>query len=261
MNISKEALESLYNRYNKKEYIHPDPLEFLYHYKSIGEREIVGLVASSLAYGRVAQILKSVQSVLDVISPSPFNYLALNDRKKIRNDFKNFQHRFTTGKDMADLLIGIKIAINNYGSLYNCFLKGLSENDTTIIPALTAFVTTLAKGAGKSYLSLLPSPNKKSACKRLNLYLRWMVRSDDVDPGGWKRLPTSKLIIPLDTHMHNIGTRLGLTNRKQGNLQTAIDITEGFSKIEPNDPTKYDFCLTRLGIRSDANIDDFFRSL
>ena len=105
--------------------------------------------------------------------------------------------------------------------------------------------------------SLLPSPVAGSACKRLNLFLRWMVRRDEVDPGGWDHVPPSKLIVPLDIHMHRISLQLGLTGRKQANLKAACEITNAFRAIEPDDPVRYDFSLTRLGIRDDLTPDGF----
>jgi uncharacterized protein (TIGR02757 family) len=102
----------------------------------------------------------------------------------------------------------------------------------------------------------VPSPVGGSACKRLNLFLRWMVRQDGVDPGGWDNVPQSKLIVPVDTHMHRICLRLGLTTRKQANMATALEITEGFRALAPDDPVRYDFSLTRLGIRRDADLAD-----
>ena len=89
---------------------------------------------------------------------------------------------------------------------------------------------------------------KKSACKRLHLFLRWMVRKDTIDPGPWPGLPASKLIIPLDTHMHRIARSLGFTKKKQANIKTAIEITAQFNKINPDEPVKYDFALTRIGM-------------
>ncbi|MBW2545477.1 MAG: TIGR02757 family protein, partial [Deltaproteobacteria bacterium] len=98
----------------------------------------------------------------------------------------------------------------------------------------------------------VPLPAKGSACKRLNLFLRWMVRRDDVDPGGWDDIPPSKLVIPLDTHMHRICLAFGFTKRKQADMKTALEITDSFRAIVPDDPVRYDFALTRLGIRKDA---------
>ena len=104
----------------------------------------------------------------------------------------------------------------------------------------------------------MPDPSKGSACKRLALYLRWMVRNDEVDPGGWKMVDPSALLIPLDTHMFNICTTLGLCSRKAADGRSAIEITEAFKKVCPEDPVRYDFALTRFGIRSDMKLEDLF---
>jgi len=96
-----------------------------------------------------------------------------------------------------------------------------------------------------------------SDLKRLHLFLRWMVRRDEVDPGGWESVTPARLIVPLDTHMHRIALRLGLTSRKQANLRTAGEITAAFRALERDDPVRYDFCLTRLGIRNDMSIEEF----
>ena len=104
--------------------------------------------------------------------------------------------------------------------------------------------------------SLLPDPSRGSAVKRLNLYLRWMVRKDDVDPGGWEDVPASKLIVPLDTHMYHFGQCYGFTCRKSADLKTAIEITRGFRQLNPEDPVKYDFAITRFGIRNELCWDD-----
>lgn len=257
--LTKNKLDQLYKRYNHREFVHPDPLEFLYSYPDIPERELVGLIASSLAYGRVAQILKSVSLVLEKMSPSPRAFLMKSSDKSITSSFANFKHRFTTGEEMALMLIGTKRIIKKYGSLYNCFIKGYRDTDDTILPALTSFTDTLNNIVKRNKNSLLPSPSKGSACKRLNLFLRWMIREDEVDPGGWNMIPASKLIIPLDTHMYSICFTLNMTGRKQANMQTAIDITKAFGKIIPDDPVRYDFALTRLGIRKDTDKDSFLR--
>lgn len=257
ISLQAENLEELYAGYNHRKFVHPDPLEFLYGYPDIHERELVGLIASSLAYGRVTQILKSVASVLKKMDGSPRSFLMESPREEIFKAFKTFRHRFTTGEEIACMLLGAKRVLNKYGSLYECFMQGLKDDTETVLPALSFFVEQV----GNSYLeeknSLLPSPGKGSACKRLNLYLRWMVRKDIIDPGGWNRVPMSKLIIPLDTHMHRICLSLGMTARKQADMRTAVEITHAFKRLSPQDPVRYDFALTRLGIRKDADRDKF----
>jgi len=259
--IMRGKLEELYFLYNDRKYVHPDPLEFLYDYPDPLDRELVGLISSSLAYGRVAQILKSVSFILEKMRHSPVSFLKESSGKSLKSTFSGFKHRFTTGEEMASMLIKARGLIEQYGSLNECFLTCFDKDDETIIPALSAFVERFNGNDCDFKNSLLPAPDKGSACKRLNLFLRWMVRKDEVDPGGWEGIPASKLIIPLDTHMYRICGRLDMTCRKQADLLTALEITEGFRKISPEDPVRYDFAITRLGIRSDAEPELFFEGL
>ncbi len=246
--FKKNWLEKLYRTYNKREFIHPDPLEFVYHYSKPQDREVAGLIASTLAYGNVKQILKSTQWVLEKLGSSPSDFLKQESPTTLRHLTQNFKHRFTTDEDLAHLLLGIRKNLHHYGSLYECFLEGYSKKETSILPALILFVDKLIGHQGTYGAHLLPQPTKNSACKRLHMFLRWMVRKDEVDPGGWEALSPSKLIVPVDTHMHHISLKLGLTKRKQANLKTALELTAAFARISPNDPVKYDFSLTRLGI-------------
>ncbi len=251
----KHKLENLYQRYNQPKYIHPDPVEFLYLYNDVIDREIVGLIASSLAYGRVKQILRSVSCVLEMMTPSPHLFLRESTHTSMCKAFKGFKHRFANGDHLASLLLGAKNVIDRYGSLNDCFVRGISDDDRTVIPALNVFATALRAG-DITPGHLVAVPEKGSACKRMNLFLRWMVRKDGVDPGGWHGVPVSKLVIPLDTHMHRISLKLGFTAKQQPNMRTALEITNGFRQIVPDDPVKYDFVLTRFGIRDDMNIDN-----
>ena len=179
---------------------------------------------------------------------SPLQFLSQSSWASFRETFAGFSHRFATGEELSALLAGTAIVINRFGSLQAAFLAGYSEKDDTILPALSHFVTAVIDAAPAPPGHLLPHPDRGSACKRLNLFLRWMVRRDAVDPGGWHQIPPSQLIIPLDTHMHRVGLKLGFTHRKQGNMKTAVEITNGFKALIPEDPVRYDFVLTRLGV-------------
>ena len=130
------------------------------------------------------------------------------------------------------------------------FGAGLGTGDETVLPALSVFVDRLRElsGGTDAVASLLSSPEDGSACKRLNLYLRWMVRRDAVDPGPWTRVSQKLLVVPLDTHLFRIAARIRLTTRKQADLKTALEVTRRFALLRPDDPVRYDFCLTRLGI-------------
>lgn len=251
LKFDKKYLERLYHRYNRREYVHPDPLEFLYDYKDLKDREIVGLIASSLAYGRVNIILKSVSYILDKTGPAPAEFLKSASSEDLRVMFADFRHRFATGHHISAMLTRAGQLITEYGSLYPCFLEGLGKDDETVLPALTAFAGKLVGNGACGHL--IPIPEKGSACKRLNLFLRWMVRKDAVDPGGWDKVSPSKLIMPIDVHIHRICLGAGLTSRKQANMRTALEITSVFRRMVPDDPVRYDFTLSRLGIRDDIS--------
>ena len=248
----KEELDRLYLEYNNRDFVHPDPLEFLYDYKDIADREIAGLIASSLAYGRVAQILKSVSFVLKKMAPGPYIFIMESSPDSLYKQFKDFKYRFTTGYELCRLLIGIKNALNEYGSLNKCFLECLRTGNglkqETLLPGVAGFAEKLNTLSEIECSSLIPSPLGNSAFKRLNLYLRWMVRNDNVDPGGWTGVPESMLIIPLDTHIYRILKKLGFTKRKQADIKAALEITSALKEFDKNDPVKYDFALTRLGM-------------
>lgn len=253
--LDRETLEGLYDRYNRREFVHPDPLEFLYDYDELADREIVALIASSLAYGKVAQIIKSVAAVLERMGPAPAVFLRASSPRSLEMKLSGFKHRMTTGQDLARVLTGAKTVIERYGSLNTCFTSKMNAGHETVIPALSSFVAEVSDESGGSCEFHLPSPDGGSACKRLNLFLRWLIRKDEVDPGGWKGVPPSRLVVPLDTHMHKICYKYGMTKRKQADLGTALEITARFREIAPDDPVRYDFALTRLGIREDASFD------
>lgn len=251
-------LNELYVKYNRREYVHPDPLEFLYDYPDVRDREVVGLVASSLAYGRVARILASVSAVLGAMGPAPVPFLERSTRASLERTFRTFKHRFTTGRELAKMLYGAKKVLERYRSLNACFLAGTDERDETYVPALTWFVEELRRAGGLGP-GLLPSPADGSACKRLWLYLRWMVRRDVVDPGVWEGVHPLKLVVPLDTHLYRIARSLGFTDRRSADGRTALEITAAFRRFAPEDPVRYDFALTRLGIRGVHDEDGFVK--
>jgi len=250
----KERLDAIYFQYNRQSYIDPDPLLYLYDYPDKQNREIAGLIAASFAYGQVLQIMKTVKRVLQKMSPSLFEYVMHRSRNEMTRDFKGFVYRFARDTHLVDLLWGVKNVLQQFGSLENCFCSGMSEKNETILPGLIFLCNHL--DPEKKIGHLLADPEKTSACKLSHLFLRWMVRHDEVDPGGWDQIDPSKLIIPVDRHIHRIGHLLGFTNRKSADLKTAFEITQGFRRLVPEDPVKYDFCLSRYGIRNELTLED-----
>ena len=251
----KSVLEKLYKKYNRFELIKPDPLQFVYYYSGRADMETAGFIAASLAYGRVAQIGKSVSKLLKIMGGSPSEFIR-NFSARDRSRFDSFKHRFNTGQDIADLFAVLKKAVNQAGSIEEFFLCGYSNEDRTIVPALSRFCRELIemhekrtdKASSMGFKYLLSDPEKGSACKRLNLFLRWMIRDDDVDAGLWKSIPPSKLVVPVDVHMGRLCKVLRLYDRKTISMKTAMEITEQFAQVQKDDPVKYDFCLSRIGI-------------
>jgi len=255
----RDVLERLYRRCNRPRLIKPDPLQFVYGYTDAADMEIAAFLAADLAYGRVQQIEKSLTTLFGLMGESPYAFARNFDRAG-RKALKPFKHRFTTGDDISDLLALLRRVLAEYGSIENFFLQGYDSTDANIVPALTKFCASLSqmyaaehKGqVSKGLQYLLASPERHSPCKRLNLFLRWMVRDDGVDPGLWKSVDKAKLIIPLDVHMGRLCRILGLYSQKTASLTAALKITESFLEIEPADPVKYDFALSRIGILEDC---------
>lgn len=254
----RQELETLHARLNRREFVSPDPLEVIYRYNADADREVVGLVAACLAYGRVAQILRNLDTVLAALGPHPAEALR-DEGAKLTDGLNGFQHRWTPHEEIAALFDGIARALRTHGSLQACFLAHQPAGADNTLPGLTGFTRELRRGGPPN--SLLSAPEKGSACKRLHLYLRWMARRDEVDPGCWKGLSPGLLVIPLDTHMHRAARALRLTRRKQANLAAALDVTAAFRGMNPEDPLKYDFALTRLGIRRDEDMGAYLRGL
>lgn len=249
----KSYLESLYSTYNRRRFVDPDPLLCLYGYPDKGDREIAGLIAACLAYGRVEMIMKAVTGVLKVLGPHPARWVASAHGKKMSRAFGGFRYRFAGEAHLIQLIRGMQDVLLHFGSLEACFVRGMGPEDADTVPGLIHLTRHLDPRGRCSHL--LADPAKTSACKRSHLFLRWMVRRDRVDLGGWDRVGTDKLLVPLDVHMHRAGRLLGFTLRKSPDLKTAREITKGFRRLAPEDPVRYDFCLTRLGIQRHLDMD------
>jgi uncharacterized protein (TIGR02757 family) len=256
----KELLERLYIKYNHPEFIPPDPLQFIYKYSNPADREVVALLSAELAYGRVEQIEKSLNDLFERMGESPYAFV-INFSQAQRKKLSSFKHRFTSGQDISDLLTVLRKVLEEKGCIENYFLLGYRDTDQNIISALSKFCQSLldrfmkhkkAKPT-KGLQYLLTNPAGGSACKRLNLFLRWMVRRDEVDPGLWSSIDKAKLIVPVDVHMARLCRALKLYDQKTVSLAASVKITESFAKIEPTDPVKYDFALSRIGILEDCN--------
>lgn len=225
--------------------IEPDPLQLVLRYRDPLDQEVAGLIAAAFAYGRADIIVANIGAVLAKMTPSPHQYLLSFDRREATRRFAGFAHRFHKTPDLVALLAQLARAIRTHGSLGALFRSCYSDRDADIAPSLTRFVTAL-RAEGLEYL--LTSPEDGSACKRMNLYLRWMIRRTPPDLGLWTFVDPAKLVMPVDTHIHRIATFLGLTDRKSADWKTARLLTDALARFDAADPVRYDFALCRLGI-------------
>ena len=254
------SLDALYIRYNQRHFVDPDPLAPLYGFPDPRDQEIAGLIAAALAFGHVRQILRSIEIVLQALPSPAANLPSLSDAA-LRRRLDGFRHRYITGVEVVSLLAAIRQVLREHDRIGACFATGDDPAVPTLVPGLTRFVDCLRVHGGLEKNYLLPDPARGSACKRWFMYLRWMVREDAVDLGHWRGLGAHRLVVPVDTHMHRVARGLGLTRRKSADLKTALEITRAFSVICPEDPVRYDFCLTRLGIRADGDMPGFLREV
>lgn len=257
----KQLLEELYHRYSRPAYLSTSALGIPHRYVSPEDREIAAFVTASLAYGNVKQIHRSATAALDAMGKSPARFVRRFDPDRESARLQHVVHRFNSGIDLALLCYLLHQAIATAGSLQTFFLKGYDPTHDDIGPALTSFVDrmlsldvspfypsgALPSKAGVRFF--FPSPHQGSACKRLNLFLRWMVRrGDGIDFGIWTEVSPAKLIVPLDTHVARIARQLGLTRITQPNWRMAKEVTWRLRAFDPEDPVKYDFALCRLGV-------------
>lgn len=256
----KETLDRVYQRYTHRRFIGADPLQFAYRFDSPRDVEIAAFLAASLAYGRVQQIERSVNELLARMDAGPYEFVKGFCPSR-RAKLAGFKHRFTTGQTMADLLELLQTVLDRHGSIEAFFAQGYDPAEPNVLPALARFCDSLTRDYARSHggklsrglMYLLASPTRGSAGKRLHLFLRWMVRADAVDPGIWTSIDRARLIVPMDVHMARLCRILGLYEGKTISRSTAVQVTESFATMEPTDPVKYDFALSRIGILDDCN--------
>jgi len=257
MALLKVELDRLYDSFNF-EHSATDPIQIVRRYTRPDDMEVVAFCAASLAFGRVASVLQSVERLVAIMGERPAEYVRRFDPRRDAAAFKGLVHRWTRERDLIALLWVIRQMLERSGSIEGFFLEGYVASDPDLSGALDSFsVRAMAldltaaygrvpKRPGVAYF--FPSPSKGSACKRLNLFLRWMVRRDALDLGVWTRLPIAKLVVPLDTHVIRVGRCLRLTKYTSPGWKMARDITASLTRIDPADPVRYDFSMCHLGM-------------
>lgn len=249
------SLEAIFARYHRPAYIANDPLDRVRRYRDAADREVVGLLAATLAFGRVAQILASLDSVLARLGSQPAVFVREARLADLVRAMRGCRHRWVTGDDLANLLAASGRLLRSYGSLGAAWIASRHPEDGDAHDTARHWVSLYDAHGLRRENALIPRPERGSASKRLHLYLRWMVRQDRVDPGGWDDSP-SRLLFPLDVHMHRIGRALGFTRRRTADLVAVREVTAGFRRIDPADPVRFDFALTRPGINGGATFGE-----
>ena len=254
----KKELEKIIQNYDYESYRENDPVEFIWRLSKSKNQEIIGLIASSLSYGRIEVFKKAIEEVFQILSPSP-SLSIKNSLEEVESPLEGFSYRMTKSEDLIDLLYGIRSCVEEYGSLEETYKEGKGSH----LEKCSSFVQKIRQGRKRDPLErgfkyLLSNPENGSACKRLHLFFRWMVRGpNQIDIGIWDCIQSSELIIPLDTHIHKISRKLGLTDRKSKNIKTAKEITENLKNWEKEDPLKYDFPLCHIGVKGEEEKLDF----
>ena len=253
----KPTLDRLYAEFNYPDSA-TDPIQIVRRFTRDDDREVVAFVAAALAFGRVASVLQSVERVLAVMGPSPAAYVRGFDARRDGPAFAGIVHRWTRGPDLVALVWMMRQMIDRAGSIEGFFLDGDDPAADDVEGALDGFsrralALDLSAAYGRVPRSpgaafFFPRPSAGSGCKRLNLFLRWMVRRDALDLGVWSRLSPARLIVPLDTHVVRVGRCLRLTAYTSPGWRMARDITASLRQLDPADPVKYDFALCHIGM-------------
>ncbi|HXX56828.1 MAG TPA: TIGR02757 family protein [Thermodesulfovibrionales bacterium] len=257
MKSLKHVLDKFYDDFDFDNRLKHDPIEFPHRYKDRKDREVSAFIASCLAYGRVDLFKPVVERILTIMGKSPYSFLMNFDVKRQGRLF-GFKYRFNESRDIVCLLFITHRLLERHASFERAFKAHYNREDQNTGKALAGLVGEMlsidtAAVYGKNVhppglAQFFPSPAGGSACKRMSLFLRWMIRDRDIDFGIWKGIPKSKLVIPLDTHIARIGRCLGLTGRKSADWRAAVEITDSLKAFDAEDPLKYDFALCHHGI-------------
>ena len=255
---ARHRLEELYRSFDHVTSA-TDPVHIVRRYQSPADREVVGFCAAALAFGRVASVLQSIESLLAVMGPEPAKFVRRFNPERERLRFEPLVHRWISGRDLIALIIVLQRMLTEAGSIEAFFLQGDDVASPHLGPALDSFSTRamttdlhaaygrrVPRQRGVSYF--FPRPSAGSACKRLNLFLRWMVRHDAIDLGVWSKVSAARLIVPLDTHVIRLGRCLKLTRYTSPGWKMALDITNALRAFDSHDPVRFDFALCHVGM-------------
>lgn len=255
-----QLLQAVYEDFHQSEYLGSDPLVMVHGFDDPADREIAALFAALLAYGNVKQINTSLERLFQAMDGRPGRFVRQFSMDQAQHQLAGFKHRFADENDILCLCWLLHQLLKEQ-SLEEGFARGVREDEPDLALAAGRFVDLLQSYAfaphfdrptmlaRSSFKHLVPRADKGSACKRIHLFLRWMIRpADGIDLGLWPSIPTAKLLVPVDTHLLKIGQNLGFTKRATASLEASRDITRALRRYCADDPVRFDFSLCRLGI-------------
>ena len=246
-----ELLEQKYKEYNKPAFLENDPVNIPHRFTKKQDIEIAGFFAATLAWGQRITIIRNTNRLMEWMDESPHDFM-LNHQEKDLKKFLGFKHRTFNDTDLLYFIEFFKWFYSEHDSLEEAFVISLTKKSVHVESALIGFHELFFSLEDFPHRTKkhLPTPIRKSTCKRINMYLRWMVRQDKskVDFGIWKKIKPSQLLCPLDVHVERHARKLGLITRKQTDWQTVLELTESLRQFDPADPVKYDFALFGMGV-------------
>lgn len=249
-----ELLETMHDKYNRAEFIEPDPISVPHRFSDTYDREIAGLLAATIAWGNRKAIVRSANRMMEYMDNAPYSF-TMGATESDFNSLRSYVHRTFNGEDFVDFVRALQRICHKYGSvgeLFQSLYVELGSVEAMLSAVRREFFASPHSVHSEKHFS---SIDRGAACKRLNMYLRWFVRRDNcgVDFGLWQRIPMSALYLPLDVHSGNVGRALGLLTRRQNDWKAVDQITSTLRKFSASDPVKYDFALFGAGINSKVN--------
>jgi uncharacterized protein (TIGR02757 family) len=244
----KSFLDEKAEEFNRPAFIQSDPVQVAHQFSGKEDVEIAGFLSATIAWGNRTAIINNALRLMQMMDNEPFNF-TLNASPSELSRLKKFIHRTFNGDDSIYFIHSLRNIYVRHAGLQNVFESGF-EDGKTVCSALTHFHRIFFELPGERTQKHVPNVEKGASAKRLNMFLRWMVRNDKagVDFGLWKGIPKSALMLPLDVHTGNVGRKLGLLQRRSNDWKAVEEITSALRSFDPEDPVKYDFALFGLGV-------------
>lgn len=247
--ITKEELDNLVLRYETKDFIKDDPIQFPHRYSNFNDIELVGFISSLFAYGNRKIFIKKLDELFGYMQNEPVNFIKNGDFSILKAN--DFNYRFSKPKDIIELFTILSKLYNSSNGLSELFSFGFNNKNIEIMmqSVVDYFYANAKSDVGHGFYHLLPNPRKQCAMKRMNMFLRWMVRKSEVDLGVWEFIPKSELLIPLDVHVARLSREMELiVTNKSNNMKAVKELTSNLRLFDKNDPVKYDFAIFGKGI-------------